>query len=320
MRALAAGRPTLGSRSLFSWALLRLTLVPLTLSSLAVFSLTLSCLSVPRSAWADPPTQLDVPEDAGRPAIPGETPPPPDARLPTSTPVPPSSPKPAPPVPEPTAPPVAPPPPPPRPAPPWQPTHAFQLEVGPMWMPDGVFGLLSRFDKHPQLRGTAIDLSWWSPLARDRWLAARLGLGLPDVPAVNWYESTAVATPDPANTAWRALYTQVQMVTLDLAVDYIGHVPLADRLDWTWRVGLGLAIQVGSVELTETLPTCTQPQQATCPHWRRAGRGTASIPVVLPMLRATTGLAWRLTESVSVGVEGGLRDVLWTGGSVVMQY
>jgi hypothetical protein len=278
-------------------------------------------LAGPRTLQAEPPTTLDVPENGGRPVIPGETPPPPDRQLPVARPpeTPPQpvapQPKPTPPIPEVESLPV-----PPKPLAPWQPTHAFQVEVGPLLLPASVFSLVSRFDKHPQLRGMAIDLSWWSPLARNRWLAVRLGLGLPNVPSANWYESKAVVTDDPANTAWRALYTKVGIVTIDLAVDYVAHVPIADRWDWTLRGGLGLAIQAGNVDLQETLPSCTQAEQATCPHWRQVGQGKAPIPLILPMLRATTGLAWRLTDRASVGIEAGLRDVLWAGASAVLEY
>jgi hypothetical protein len=282
-------------------------------------------LAGPRTVWAEPPTTLDVPEDGGRPVIPGETPPPPDRQLPVArapetpppSPVPPSPvpPSPVAPIPQPETPPE-----PRKPLPPWQPTHALQVEVGPVLLPSSVFSLVSRFDKHPQLRGMAIDLSWWSPLARNRWLAVRLGLGLPNVPTANWYESKAIVTEDPANTAWRALYTRVGIVTIDLAVDYVAHVPITDRWDWTLRAGLGMAIQAGNVDLQETLPSCTQAEQATCPHWRQVGQGKAPIPLILPMLRATTGLSWRLTDRASLGIEAGLRDVLWAGASAVLEY
>lgn len=296
--------------------------------------LALALSNVPRSLQAEPPTVLDVPDDGGRPIVPGETPPPPDRRLPVQrlpkaptpavveVPQPPPPPPPPPTAPPPTAPLpiVVAPPEPDKPLAPWVPKHAFQLEVGPMWLPQPLFGLFSRFDKHPQLRGTAIDLSWWSPVLRDRWIAVRLGLGLPSVPASNWYESGKPRSDDPAQTDWRPLYTRLGLVTLDVAVDYLARVKLYDRLDWTWRAGVGLVILAGNVDLTETLPNCSEAERQTCPHWRNVGKSEANLPRVLPMLRATTGLSWRLSERASVGVEGGLRDVLWFGASAVMQY
>ncbi len=286
--------------------------------------LVLVLSNLPRSLQAEPPTTLDVPEDGGRPFVPGEMPPPPDRRLPVQrlpeapTPAVVQAPQPQPPIvapPPPVAPPEAE-----KPLAPWLPKHAFQLEVGPMWLPQPLFGLFSRFDKHPQLRGTAIDLSWWSPVLRDRWVAVRLGVGLPSVPAANWYESGQPHSDDPAQTGWRPLYTRMGLVTLDVAVDYVARVKLLDRLDWTWRAGLGLVFLVGTVDLQETLPNCRQADRQTCPHWRNVGQSEASLPRVLPMVRATTGLAWRLTERTSVGVEGGLRDVPWVGASAVLQY
>jgi hypothetical protein len=155
---------------------------------------------------------------------------------------------------------------------------------------------------------------------RDRWLAFRLGVGLPDIAAANWYESARTPSNDPSDIRARALYTRVGIVAIDAAVDYVGHTQLLDTLDWTWRGGLGLVFLPGRVENIETLPSCTAAERPVCPHWRTVGRSTASIPVVLPMLRATTGLSWHLSERTAIAVEAGLRDVLWMGASAAVSY
>lgn len=276
-----------------------------------VAQLCLLSLLAPLSALASPPTELVVPDDGGRPQVPGETPPPPGLRLPGLEPA--TAP---PPTSAPTEPARAAVPPTPAaavsvqlPQPPT--TREIELAVGAMWLPQSLFGLFSRFDRHPELVGTGIDVAWHEPLGVQRWLAVRLGVALPHLQPANWYESGQL---DLNNDLWRPVYTDPQITLIDVAAEYLGRTPVVpNRLDWTWRAGLGATFIAGTVERIDTLPSCTLPERPVCPHWQTVGRLQGGVPVVLPAVRLTTGLAVRLGDKLSIGAEVGLRGVPWAG-------
>ncbi len=275
------------------------------------------------------PSVLVVPDQGGRPQIPGETSPAADRQLVAPGLQVGNNPAPVVPATRPAAPASADPgelgakkaqSPEPKRQLPWRPQSALQLEVGAALLPNTAMAWWSRYDKHPQLRGTAIDLTYWWPLASDRWLGLRAGLVMPSVAATNWYESAKLPTADPNNNAWRPLYTDIGIHGIDLAVDYIGFVPLHERVAWTYRAGVGLLILPGNATTIETLPSCKVSERPTCAHWPSVGQGTAPVPPVLPSLRATTGFAFAIGGPVWLTLEGGLRDVLWAGGGVSVRF
>ena len=144
-----------------------------------------------------------------------------------------------------------------------------------------------------------------------RWLAVRMGIGLPHLQAANWYASGQL---DLTNDLWRPVYTDPQVRLIDLAAEYLGRTPIVpDRLDWLWRAGLGATFLSGEVTRIDTLPSCTLPERPVCPHWQTVGRLSGDVPVVLPAVRLTTGLALRLGDQLSVGAEVGLRGTPWAG-------
>lgn len=287
-----------------------------------VAPLCLLSLLVPLVAVASPPSELVVPDDGGRPQVPGEAPPPRELRLPVLDVASPPTPVSAPALP--AEPPTAAVLPtaavpataalmPMRVASPPPTDRAIELAVGPMWLPQALFGLFSRFDRHPELVGTGIDVAWHEPLGVQRWLAVRLGVGLPHLQPANWYESGQL---DLTNDLWRPVYTNPKITLIDIAAEYLGRTPVVpNRLDWTWRAGLGATFLAGAVERIDTLPSCTLPERPVCPHWQTVGRLQGGVPVVLPAVRLTTGLALRLGDKLSIGAELGLRGVPWAGVS-----
>ena len=261
-------------------------------------------------AFAQESTPLDVSDDGKTITIPGEATPPPKDKLPRPTlhkvaadkPIAPASPK------TPDAPPeIAVPMPPAR--------AAIEFQIGGTWLPSGLIAALQtvtspaqkRRDQHPSLQALTIDAGYRMALSSSAWVVFRGGLTLPDVPDQNWWSSTG--TPRP-------LYTAISVVGIDLGADYLKKVDVTPWLAWTLRGGLGLAIVAGDVRQTETLPTCTAAQAATCPHWRTVGASNASLPPVLPMVRALTGLQFQVSRDLALTVEGGLRTAPYLGAGL----
>lgn len=284
-------------------------------------------LAVPALAGAEPtpPTVVDVPEDAGPARVPGDAEPASRAPLPVYKPAklrnaapaaaaatPPAAAK-AVVVARKT---------PRRPALPPAPAVAQQIElttgyavlpaswitaIGKLF-PDGEPGSRNR---HPAVAAVTIDASWWRPLTPRTFFAARFGAAIPLVPDANWYSSSGQPAP---------LYTQVNLAVLDLTAEYGVHVPLHPRVALTGRVGLGIAILAGTVPQTETLPTCTKSQGASCPHWRQVGKEDAPLPPVLPTARLTAGLQVQLADDWQLGIDGGVRSGLYGGVGVLRRF
>ena len=284
-----------------------------------VFAVLLA--ACPRPAKAEPPlTPLELQSEGGTPHIPGEALPPPGARLPPpaqpqALPPPKVEPPPKKPEPPPTLPVIAPPRPPPpivarQPVAPQRPE--LEVSIGPMWIPQAAWNVVSRLDHHPDLFGLGIDMAWHIPLSGKNSLAIRGGVALPNVPAANWYASSSTSLP---------MWTVVNLALIDLAVDYVHRSALTDRLDWTWRAGLGVLVLAGDVTRTEVLPTCAPDKRDTCPHWRYVADGKADLlSRVWPAVRLTTGFEWSPTPSTALHIDAGLRDGLYLGAGGALRF
>ncbi len=280
------------------------------LAPLALACALVVALGVPASVEAaPPPTQLDLGPDAHRPVVPGERSPGPDAKLPTA--LAPVKPKPKP------APKVRPEPKPVVLAPRVRrrervPDLIVQVDGGRVSVPRSIVALAAQADHFPDLMGYALDITVLKPATARHAFGARLGLLVPLVPAANWYQDG----PD----AKRPVFTELDVVGLDLAFEYLYRRKVVGPVGFFVRAGLGLAFAIGSVRRTETLPTCAPEQFARCPHWRRAGTQPNTLPSpVWPALRATGGLFVDLGRHLSLSFEGGLRDALYVGGGVAFR-
>lgn len=174
--------------------------------------------------------------------------------------------------------------------------------------PDGEPGSRNR---HPAVTAVTIDAAWWRPVSRRTFFAARFGVAIPLVPDANWYSSTGQPAP---------LYTQVNLALLDVAAEYGVHVPVHPRVALSGRVGLGLAILAGTVPQTETIPTCTKAQAASCPHWRQVGKENAPLPPVLPTARLTAGVQVQVADDWQLALDGGVRSGLYGGLGVLRRF
>jgi hypothetical protein len=181
----------------------------------------------------------------------------------------------------------------------------IEVQVGGAWVPDAVWGWLSARDQHPLLAGLAVDASWLHPLSPTGALAVRVGVIVPNIPDANWSASDASVDP---------MYTQVGLTVIDLTAGYAWRKSLTGPLAWTARGEVGVMYLAGSVDQTETLPSCPADEAETCAHWRVVGRGALALPSpVLPTLRATTGLEYRFADRATLSLEAGLRGTPWLG-------
>ncbi len=261
-------------------------------------------------AHADAPTPLDVSDDGKTITIPGEPAPAAKTLLPRPTLHKVGADK---PVVAPVAKSVDEPVEPAKPLPPAR--AAVELSVGQTWLPTGLMAAVQtlvspaqrRRDQHPDLQAVALDAGYRMSLGSSAWAVFRAGLTLPNVPDQNWWSSSGSPRP---------LYTSVSVVGIDLGADYLKKVDVTSWLAWTIRGGLGIAFVAGSVHQIETLPICTQAQAATCPHWRTVGGSDASVPPVLPMVRALTGLQLQISRDLALQVEGGLRTAPYVGAGL----
>lgn len=194
-----------------------------------------------------------------------------------------------------------------------------ELRIGYAWAPEAVLRAVQSLsevgqgirDRHPDLQGLAIDAGYRMALSDRSWLIWRGGLLVPLVPDQNWWSSTGSPVP---------LYTTIGAVALDLGADYLYRVPVTNWLGWTLRAGLGMTLVAGSVEQTETLPSCTAAQAAKCGHWQQVGRKEVWIPPVLPAVHALTGLELRVSPELAITLEGGLRSLPYWGGGVAYSF
>ena len=261
-------------------------------------------------------TTIELRSAGGTPQIPGEALPAPGSKLPQRPVDPPPAPPPivapTPPVAEPVQ--LA------KPAPatvvrkpvPLLQKSALEVSVGPVWLPSGAWQLFSKLDHHPELYGLGIDLAWHVPLSGRNSLAIRGGVTLPNVPSANWYASSSTELP---------MWTVVKLTLIDIAAEYVNRTPLTDRIDFTVRAGAGLLILAGSVDRTETLPTCAPAKRDTCPHWRHVADGQADLlSRVWPALRATAGAEWSPTPTTVLHLDLGLRDGLYAGAGGALRF
>ncbi len=116
--------------------------------------------------------------------------------------------------------------------------------------------------------------------------------------------------PDDANYAESGLH----MISID--VTYREFVPFTSNFAWFIGGGLGVGVLTGDVELSEVLPTCTEPVE-DCAHWRESTTEPLALPTrVVPILHLTTGFQLLLGDSVTLRLETGFRDVFFAGLSV----
>jgi len=80
--------------------------------------------------------------------------------------------------------------------------------------------------------------------------------------------------------------------------------------------GLGIALIVGDATTDEVLPDCQAPV-SECGHWPRATRTNVNLPSrVLPVLHLTAGMEIDLSDTLSLRIAGGLRNIPYLGMSL----
>lgn len=257
-----------------------------------------------------PPDVLTVPDAGGRPTLGGQIAPPPRARLKPleAAPTAPSATKPkAEPKREERRPAVAAPAatPPPRPRrvaqPEPTPGIVVLLDGGYASLPDGILSAAG-LQGFATVQGTTVDVSVLWPTSARHAFGGRLGVFVPNIAAQNWWSAND-----------KPVWIDVRTLAVELGFTYAYWRPLFGPVAFVGRFGAGLAVFSGEVRRVETLPSCVKGQEATCPHWRVAGRLSDPLPPVAPSLQATVGLAVELAAGLHIRVEGGLRDLPWVG-------
>ena len=283
--------------------------VPLAIITLA------TCTVAPTLAQAapPPPSELSLSPNGQRPTLDGERGPKATDRLPgrftapTPKPKPKAKPKPKPKVIKPR-----------KPRPSQRQTHTrarsllVLVDVGQVSVPRTIVSLAANANNFPDLIGVSMDISLLRAATWRHAYGVRVGLLLPSVPAANWFSDAPGAKPP--------VYTDVDLVGLDIAFEYAYRRKVIGPLGFMMRGGLGIAVALGSVRRVETLPGCTPAQAATCPHWRRAGAQPNALPSpIWPALHATGGLFIELGGRFGAHVEAGLRDAPYVGVGISLR-
>ncbi len=269
-------------------------------------------LITPNIASADvsPPSQLELGPNSARPHVEGERPPTTTARLPARLPAitPKAKPKPKPKPVKPKPPVLRP-----RPEPAEPPGSTLVLfDVGRVSVPRQIVVLAANADRFPDLIGVSVDISVLRASDWHHAYGVRVGLLTPSVPATNWYLDAPGSKPP--------VYTEVDLIGLDVAFEYAYRRKLIGPVGVMLRGGLGLAVAVGSLRRVETLPGCADEDRATCPHWRKAGVQPNALPSpVWPAVHATAGLFVELAGRFGLHVEAGVRDAVYVGAGVSLR-
>ncbi len=285
--------PAKGRGAGLAWAAIAMALLPAT-----------ALAQAPAATELPPPAPLYVPDQGGRAELKGEPAPVPGARL---APLTPQAKRPvAPPARKERVGPAAAPPAlaAPRPVPPRieaLPALMVLLDVGGIGLPGSAMTAFG-YDGFASVRGAAVDVSVLWPTSPRHAFGARVGVGVPVMPARNWWGEGSTVT-----------YIDIDVVALDLAFTYAYWRPLIGRLSLIGRAGLGLAIPVGDVSRIEVLPGCKAGQEARCPHWRQAGRLSDPLPAALPSVQLSGGLAFELGGGLHLRAEAGVRGLPWVG-------
>lgn len=259
--------------------------------------------SAAAQATTPPPTLLDLRPDGERLRVPGEPTPAPQARLPSKLAKPavrrskPKIPARKPPRPRRRR----------RVAPPGSTLSLF--DIGQVSVPRTLATLAAGADRIPDLVGVSVDLTILRAATWRHAYGVRVGLLTPMVPAANWYLDAPGAKPP--------VYTEVDLLGLDLAFEYIYRRKIVGPVGLMFRGGLGAVFALGSLRRVETLPGCEDARRDTCPHWRKAGVQPNVMPSkVWPAVRATGGLFVELGGRFGFHVEAGLRDAVYFGAGV----
>ncbi len=195
---------------------------------------------------------------------------------------------------------------------------AVEVSAGYSWLPNNVMRAIQtasspgkpQRDVHPDLQGTAIEAGYRYPLSPRSWLVVRGGVIVPNVPDQNWYATSGTPAP---------LFTQIGLVGVELMADYLRRVPVTEWLGAYGRAGIGMLIVAGGATQTETLPNCPQAKAATCASWRHVGSSDVSLPPVLPAVRVSLGLDVRVSDQLSLQLEGGLRATPYFGAGAILR-
>lgn len=289
-----------------------MTLIPIRCQKVVKWCALAACW-LPSPTWAGvmaPPTRIDVAPGAGRASVAREPQPKAGMKLPMATvgtakPKPKPKPKPRTVKPKPRA------------APkitefrrPRGPGFRVHLDVGQVTVPRSIVTLAGQVNQFPDLTARTVDISVVRTGGNHAW-GGRLGLLFPQVPAANWYLSTSDAE--------RPVYTEIDLVGVDLAFTYGYRRRLLGPLGVALRAGAGMTIAAGSVRRSQTIPTCAPSQFATCPHWRKAATDPNALPsAVWPALRATGGLFVEFGK-FSATIEAGLRSVVFVGAGFAVR-
>ncbi len=170
-------------------------------------------------------------------------------------------------------------------------------------LPDFVLDLF--LDDHTGLHTVAAGFSVAIPLRDRERLVVELDWTRFTFPAGNWR--------GPNDDPGEAKYVEADFQQISVDVTWRRFAWVADWFAFIYGAGGGLAVVAGEARTAEVLPSCEAPI-ASCPHWREVGRDTVDPPSrILPVVHALVGVHMEPTESLSLRLEVGFRNVFYAG-------
>jgi hypothetical protein len=99
-------------------------------------------------------------------------------------------------------------------------------------------------------------------------------------------------------------------------VSFLNHTPLSKYIALRYGGGAGIAILKGDVKRTDY--RCTAEDEQTCSTSPAAENidNPYDLPPVFPVINAIIGMQIRPIPNVVINIEGGIRTMLFFGGTV----
>lgn len=170
-------------------------------------------------------------------------------------------------------------------------------------LPDFVLDLF--LDDHTGLHTVAAGFSVAIPLRSRERLVVELDWTRFTFPSGNW------RGPNEAPGEAEFVEADFQQVSVDVTWRRFAWV--ADWFAFIYGAGGGLAVVAGEARTAEVLPSCEEPI-ASCPHWRQVGKDRVGPPSrILPVVHALVGVHMEPTETLSLRLEVGFRNVFYAG-------
>jgi hypothetical protein len=116
----------------------------------------------------------------------------------------------------------------------------------------------------------------------------------------------------------QASYTEVSLHLISMDAMFLWKARFSDSVGFIYGVGLGVGYLAGGITSVNVLPTCTSVEQVpNCPHWNNVTSREQDIPLrVIPIAIAQIGIFYDPAPSIRIRIEGGVRNMIYTGMSV----